>query len=59
MPSHDRFTGAMAVEDGEEEADGEPSLGFLENHLYPTLGSLHLASRDRSGGRRAVPGRTL
>lgn len=40
---HDRFTGAMAIEDGEEEAEDEPSLGFLEageeGHLGHATGS--------------------
>lgn len=43
------------LDDGElDDSDDEPSLGFLENHPYPTHGSLHFASRDQSGSQEGL-----
>jgi hypothetical protein len=49
VPPHCPITGATCPEDGEQEADDEPSLGFLERHA-----SLYGASRDGSGNQERI-----
>jgi hypothetical protein len=52
LNAHCRLTGAMAVDDGEQEADDEPSLGFLE--LHPSHYGGDQDGRNRSGNQDGI-----